>query len=151
MQFQLFWRTIFPEPTSPWRPYKISSLPPLQFKHSITFTFLVLGYFTAARFVWDPAARTAVGSDPVNCLPSPGPSTLLTSVAVTKLAVLPSSGTACASSACWELACFCLLSLWAELVRYREKRLFGRGLEGFAGAGLVSVFSGTASYNINCH
>lgn len=120
-------------------------------QHLILFTFFVLGYFTAVRLDWDPVARIAVVSDPVNCLPSPGPSTLLTSVVVTKLAVLPSSGTACVSSACWELACFCLLSLCAELVRYREKRLFGRGLEGFAGAGLVTVFSGTASYKINCH
>lgn len=146
----MFRRRASPEPTSPSRPHNTYFFP-VQFEHLIIFTFLVLGYFTAVRLDWDPAARITVGSDPINCLPSPGPSTLVTSVAVTKLAALPSSETACTSSACWELACFCLLSLCAELVRYRENRLFGRGLEGFAGAGLVTVFSGTASYNINCH
>lgn len=148
-KYKVTWLNYFEELFSPSQLFPKGHtkplLPPLQFEHLIIFTFLVLGYFIAARLDWDPAARVALWSDPVNCLPSPGPSTLLTSVAVTKLAVLPSSGTACASSACWELACFCLLSLCAELVRYREKRLFGRGLEGFAGAGLVTVFSGTAS------
>lgn len=71
------------------------------------------------------------------------------SAVVNELTQLPSSGTAWESSACWELACFCLLNLCAELVRYREKRLLGRGLEGLAGAGLVTSFSGTASYNTN--
>lgn len=43
---------------------------------------------------------------------------------------LPSSPpTRTPSAACWERACRCLRARWAELERYLEIRLLGRGLE----------------------
>jgi hypothetical protein len=59
----------------------------------------------------------------------------------------PSSKAACDSSACCAMACFWRFSLWAELVRYREILLFGRGLEGLAGGGLGIGFSAATSCN----
>lgn len=116
-------------------------------------TFLVLGYLDAARLTWDPVTDTTVGSHPVNCLFSPELSTFPASVGVTELLFPPSSKAACDNSACCAMACFWRFSLWAELVRYREIRLFGRGLEGFAGGGLGTGFSAATSYNnskVNC-
>lgn len=110
-------------------------------------TFLVLGYLDAARLTWDPATDTTVGSDPVNCLFSPELSILAASVGVTELLFPPSSKAAWDNSACCAMACFWRFSLWAELVRYREIRLFGRGLEGFAGGGLGTGFSAAVSCN----
>lgn len=110
-------------------------------------TFLVLGYLDAARLTWDPVTDTTVGSDPVNGLLSPELSIFPASGRVTELLLPPSSKAACASSACCALACFWRFSLWAELVRYREILLFGRGLEGLAGGGLGTGFSAATSCN----
>lgn len=113
--------------------------------HLNALTFFVLGYLTVTRLVWDPETAGTTESEPVGCFPSPGPSVLLTSAAVTVLTLLPSSGAACVNSDCWALACFCLLRRCAELLRYREKRLLGRGLVGFDGAGLETGLSAADS------
>lgn len=113
----------------------------------LSLTFLVLGYLDAARMTCDPVVDTTVGSDPVNCLFSPELSIFPASGRVTELLLPPSSKAACESSACCAMACFWRFSLWAELVRYREIRLFGRGLDGLAGGGLGIGFSAATSCN----
>lgn len=117
----------------------------LSFNHSVTRYFLVLGYLDAARLTWDPVTDITVGSDPVSCLFSPELSVFPASGGVTELLLPPSSKAACDSSACCAMACFWRFSLWAELVRYREILLFGRGLEGLAGGGLGIGFSAATS------
>lgn len=65
----------------------------LPFLH-FTLTFFVLGYLTAARLACDPAMAATTASELISGFPSPGPSTGLTSAAITVLTVLPSSGVA---------------------------------------------------------